>query len=45
MSNKRVDSLLEYLQEKRKNSIQKSLEANEELKLQKAENQLLKQQV
>ena len=38
MSNKRVDSLLEYLQEKRKNSIQKSLEANEELKLQKAEN-------
>ena len=43
MSNKRVDSLLEYLQEKRKNSIQKSLEANEELKLQKAENQLLKQ--
>ena len=37
--------MLDYLQEKRQNSIQRGIEASEELKLQKAENQLLKQQM
>lgn len=38
MSNKRVDSLLDYLQEQRQQTIQKGIEASEELRLQKAEN-------